>query len=376
MTPTLYGFEDYRLWSLNGSFVNVTYPHAWLWEENSSNKYITVNGTPMIYEDKKNYHRKLNENIAKDHKELIDTAKTVYVHKCCSISRALVSSRFKKTLDPWTADIVVIPRSKDLCSNCYKAVLFIDENIKSVLMRNIGYWQDDVPSSETEKALWDALENTKLRDLLPVNINIEVGNRNINLAQEECESLKDSVLLYKGLLYNIVPKEEYLIDLCTNSLPKDKIVFEDTLQSALGNEENKITFDSLISIYEMLNSKDADAVNAGLKSLAMMDYAHYTNSIIYMLNRTNGNYRWCKASNSNAVKFMMNTLCGENRIYRRSMYLKESMSIFQEDYELYKQIVDHFNENADRTVLDLIRFTNFMTISPEGMLVPRLKETA
>ena len=126
----------------------------------------------------------------------------------------------------------------------------------------------------------------------------------------------------------------------------------------------------------MLNSKDTDAVNAGLKSLAMMDYAHYTNSIIYMLNRTNGNYRWCKASNSNAVKFMMNTLCGENRIYRRNMYLKESMSIFQEDYELYKQMVDYFNKDVDRTVYDLIRFTNFMTISPEGMLVPRLKETA
>lgn len=375
MKPTLYGFEDYRIWSLHGNFVNVTYPGAWLWDEYSSNKYITVNGTSIICEDT-SYGRKFNENIVKDHKGLIDTAKTVYVHKCCNISRALVSSRFKKTLDPWAADIVVIPKSKDLYSNCSKAVLLIDENTKSIIMRNIGYWREDSHLSDTEKALWDMSENMKLRDLLPANITLDIHGRDTTVSQEECESLKDSVLLYKGLLYNIVPKEEYLIDICTNSLPKDKIVFEDTLQSALGTEENKITFESLISIYEMLNSKDADAVNAGLKSLAMMDYAHYTNSIIYMLHQTNGSYRWCKASNSKAVKFMLNTLCGENRTYKRSMYLQESTSIFQEDYELYKQIVDYFNKDVDRTVFDLIRFTNFMTINSEGMLVPRIKETA
>lgn len=375
MASTLYGFEDYKLWSLHGNFVNVTYPSAWLWYEYSSNKYITVNDTSIICRDK-NYYRKLNENIVKDHKDLIDTAKTVYVHKCCNISRTLVSSRFKKTLDPWTADIVVIPKSKDLCSNYYNAVLLIDENTKSIIMYNIGYWPNESPLNDTEKALWSMSENMKLRYMLPEDITLDIHSRGTTLSQEACESLKDSVLLYKGLLYNIVPKEEYLIDICTNSLPKDKIVFEDTLQSALGNEDNKITFESLISIYEMLNSKDADAVNAGLKSLAMMDYAHYTNSIIYMLHQTNGSYRWCKASNSKAVKFMLNTLCGENRTYKRSMYLKESMSIFQEDYELYKQMVDYFNKDVDRTVFDLIRFTNFMTINSEGMLVPRLKETA
>lgn len=375
MKSTLYGFEDYKIWSLHGNFINVTYPSAWLWYEYSSNKYITVNGTSIICKDN-NYNRKLDENIVKDHKNLIDTAKTVYVHKCCNISRTLVSSRFKKTLDPWTADIIVIPKSKDLCSNYYNAVLFIDENTKSIIMYNIGYWPEVSPLNDTERVLWNMSENMKLRYMLPDDITLDIHNRGTTLSQEACESLKDSVLLYKGLLYNIVPKEEYLMDICTNSLPKDKIVFEDTLQSALGTEENKITFESLISIYEMLNSKDADAINAGLKSLAMMDYAHYTNSIIYMLNRTNGNYRCCKASNSKAVKFMLNTLCGENRTYKRSMYLKESTSIFQEDYELYKQIVDYFNKDVDRTVYDLIRFTNFMTINSEGMLVPRLKETA
>ena len=375
MKSTLYGFEDYKIWSLHGNFVNVIYPSAWLWYEYSSDKYIIVNDTSIICRDK-NYYRKLNENIVKDHKDLIDTAKTVYIHKCCNISRTLVSSRFKKTLDPWTADIVVIPKSKDLRSNCYSAVLFIDENTKSIIMYNNGYWPEEHPLNDTEKALWNMSENMKLRYMFPENMTLDIQSRGTTPSQEECESLKDSVLLYKGLLYNIAPKEEYLIDICTNSLPKDKIVFEDTLQSALGTEENKITFESLISIYEMLNSKDADAINAGLKSLAMMDFARYTNSIIYMLKQTNGNYRWCKASNSKAVKFMLNTLCGENRTYKRSMYLQESTSISQEDYELYKQIVDYFNKDVDRTVFDLIRFTNFMTINSEGMLVPRLKETA
>ena len=97
MKSTLYGFEDYKIWSLHGNFINVTYPSAWLWYEYSSNKYITVNGTSIICKDN-SYNRKLNENIVKDHKDLIDTAKTVYVHKCCNISRTLVSSRFKKTL--------------------------------------------------------------------------------------------------------------------------------------------------------------------------------------------------------------------------------------------------------------------------------------
>ena len=376
MNSTLYGFEDYRVWSLHGSFVNVTYPSAWLWYEYSSNKYITVNGTSIICRDK-NYNRKLNENIVRDHKDLIDTAKTVYVHKCCNISRALVSSRFKKTLDPWTADIVVIPKSKDLCSNCYNTVLFIDENTKSIIMCNVGYWPEESPLNDTERALWNMSENMKLRDLFPANITLDIHNRGTTMSQEECESLKDSVLLYKGLLYNIVSKEEYLMDICTNSLPKDKIVFEDILQSALGTEENKITLETLLSIHDMLESKDEDVVNAGLKSLSMMDYAHYSNSVIYMLNQLDShNYRWCKASNSTAVKFMLRHLCGEKRTYRRSIYLTESYTVYEEDYELYKQLVEHFDKRDNMSILDKMRYVNFMTINSEGMLVPRLKETA
>ena len=376
MKSTLYGFEDYKIWSLYVNFINVTYPIAWLWYEYSSNKYITVNGTSIICKDN-NYNRKLDENIVKDHKNLIDTAKTVYVHKCCNIPRTLVSSRFKKTLDPWTADIVVIPKSKDLCSNYYKAVLFIDENTKSIIMYNVGYWPEVSPLNDTEKALWNMSENMKLRDVLPENTDLDIHSRGTTPSQEECESLKDSVLLYKGLLYNIVPKEEYLMDICTNSLPKDKIVFEDTLQSALGTEENKITFESLISIYEMLNSKDADAINAGLKSLAMMDYVHYSNSVIYMLNQLDShNYRWCKASNSTAVKFMLRHLCGEIRTYRRSTYLGESDTVYEEDYELYKQLVEHFDKRDNVSILDKMIYVNFITINSEGMLVPRLKETA
>lgn len=376
MASTLYGFEDYKLWSLHGNFVNVTYPSAWLWYEYSSNKYITVNDTSIICRDK-NYYRKLNENIVKDHKDLIDTAKTVYVHKCCNISRTLVSSRFKKTLDPWTADIVVIPKSKDLCSNYYNAVLFIDENTKSIIMYNIGYWPNESPLNDTEKALWSMSENMKLRYMLPEDITLAIHSRGTTLSQEACESLKDSVLLYKGLLYNIVPKEEYLMDICTNSLPKDKIVFEDTLQSALGTEENKITLETLLSIHDMLESKDSDVVNAGLKALSMMDYAHYSNSVIYMLHQLNSNnYRWCKASNSTAVKFMLRHLCGETKTYRRSTYLGESDNVYEEDYELYKQLVEHFDKRDNMSILDKMRYVNFMTINSEGMLVPRLKETA
>ena len=56
--------------------------------------------------------------------------------------------------------------------------------------------------------------------------------------------------------------------------------------------------------------------------------------------------------------------------------IKYSSDVYEEDYELYKQLVEHFDKRDNVSILDKMRYVNFMKINSEGMLVPRLKETA
>lgn len=372
MHSYLYGFEDYNAVSLYGNFIENNYPYVRVYDNLVSSIFIPAEGLPIV-DNPESSRPSIDNNIIKDHKELIAGAKTVYVHKNCSISRALVSTKYKKTLNPWVADIVVIPRTEELKHYIEKVAFFICESPKTIMKKTAGRIADNNSSyGKTDIAIWNMAENQELGDIVPKDTEVEILR--YPMTQED---LMHSTLLYKGEICTLDQNEGYILDIFTNSIPKDKIVFEDTLQSALGSEENQITLETLLSIYDMLESKDEDVVNAGLKALSMMDYAHYSNSVIYMLHQVNSNnYRWCKASNSTAVKFMLRHLCGEIRTYRRSTYLGESDTVYEEDYELYKQLVEHFDKRDNMSILDKMRYVNFMTINSESTLVPRLKETA
>ena len=147
-------------------------------------------------------------------------------------------------------------------------------------------------------------------------------------------------------------------------------MYETTIQNSLASEENKVTLDSLISIKEMLDSDDEDTVSAGIKALSMMDYMHYPNSVKYILNNASYKFRYSKAYNSVPVKFMLKSL-NEGYWSNRNAALKFSSSIYEDDFEMYKQLLGHYTKGS---IMNELNYLPFMTINDAGMLVPKLKK--
>lgn len=375
MESTLYGFEDYRMLRINEDFLDP----GWVKYGRDSVRisdfrygiWLFKKDVPMVKDA--NRMNRINTEAVINHKELLDTAKKVYVHKNCSISRTLLSSKYKKVLDPWMADVVVVPKIAESEVNYWsrdsEVVIFCNEDTKTLVAR---MYSDSYPDV-TDRVFLKATEDTKLGDIVPSNYSFLTGYGTY-VSTEVIEGLRDATFMYKGAIIEFSPKEEYLIDIFTNNIPSDRIVFEDSVQDSLASEDNKITLESLLSIYDMLESKDMDTVNAGLKALAMMDYVHYANSVIYMLNQvTSSNFRWCKAFTSTAVKFMFKSLAFGRRV-RSNMSFFCSSDIYPEDFEVYKQLVQHFDKTS--TPMEKLRYANFMTTTEEGILTPRFKVTA
>jgi hypothetical protein len=150
------------------------------------------------------------------------------------------------------------------------------------------------------------------------------------------------------ILYIRGKEADYLKDLLTGTLPADKIVYDTSVQASLATPETSIDFDTLKSIKEMLDSKDPSIVEMALKTLATMDWMHYSNSIKLILNE---NYAWYynKATKSTAVKYMLTTLSGGRRVYKYQSYDSE---IYPQDFELFKQLYIYLNpKSSEESIL-------------------------
>ena len=113
----------------------------------------------------------------------------------------------------------------------------------------------------------------------------------------------------------------------------------------------------------MLESTDENTVSAGLKALSMLDYMHYPKSINYMLDLTNGRYRWNKTMHSTSVKFM----------FKQLLKCSSERNIYPQDFELIKQYIAHYNSISIEDVNPKLLYCEFMTVDPNGMLMPILK---
>ena len=190
--------------------------------------------------------------------------------------------------------------------------------------------------------------------------------------QYNIDDALDAGFIYTGHLLFIPNTHSYAMDILTSNLPKDKIVFEESVQDSLGDETNQLTFDSLVSIRDMLDSTDANTVSAGLKALSMMDWMHYPNSVKYIMNRTD-KYKWLynKASNSTSVKYMLSTISGNKA--RRHWPGNYDNDIYEQDFELFKQLKMHYEKISNDDILTEIKFMNFIRCNAEGKLVPNLR---
>ena len=305
--------------------------------------------------------------IAVNHKELLDTAKKVFTHPSCKLSRSMMGEKYKKSLNPFLSDAIVIPKPNYSDLSLKNYALFINENAKIIVM----IW---VEEPKAHNHIKDVCEGTKFKDIITCSPDDNYGSRK----PYNTSDMLDAELFYYGEVLYIPNEQSWIAEVLTHRLPPEKIVFEESIQESLGDETNQLDFDSLCSIKDMLESSDENTVSAGLKSLSMMDWMHYPQSVKFILNNVDNKYHWIynKACNSTSVKYMMKTIAGEEARRRTWWPGGYDNEIYEKDFELFKQLKCHYDKIPSDQIMNNLRYINFMKVSAEGFITPNLKQTA
>lgn len=353
----LYGFEDYSIILLFSSDYltkpNNYYISSYL---DSQSMYITSKQLSLQVDSRK----LLTEHCAiEENKEALNNAKTVWVHSDCTIPRALFSSLYKKTKTAWSADIVIVPETVNDNYTVDKALVYINESDKIVTIVPI-YKNEDLEIAQALK-IGDAFRDHCVANLCSYWSGMV-----------KVDTVLDSRLMYFGDVIRTEYNNYALVDILTSQVPSDRIVFEDTFQKSLTNESNAITKEILLSIREMLCSKDTSVVNTALKSLATLDWIHYPNCVRLIFNyTTSNNWKYVNAADSVLVKYMFKTLAGN--AYKNNYPGKYDRTISSDDYELFKDLYAVLEKIDSSDVLQFLRYYNFMAVDYDGKLVPSLK---
>lgn len=231
--------------------------------------------------------------LFKENPDVLKTAKKVFIHPNCSIPRGFI--HFKKTLNPWMADAVIIPTMvrRDFAVINIKlqplTVIFIDEENSIILVYN-------TLSCNTEF-------NDNLKDKLPQCMNKQVT---VNITYDK--KIHPS-LSYFGPSIELLDSQQFVIPLINKEYPMNKIVQEDSLLPYNSSEDNKMTIDVYYNIMDMIKSSDQNIQIVGMKALSNMDYYTYSNTIIALLIQTKSSWwRNEKAKNNSSVRFMLRYL--------------------------------------------------------------------
>lgn len=348
----LYGFEDYKTLMTN-QYVLEQCAHSSIHTDYDENAIGFFGSTLNNKYDA--YNMDFEKPLYEDHKELLKDAKKLYIHPSCSIPRSLVSVKFQKCLNPWLADAVILPKYNKGSVSPKRAAVFINDDAKIIVI--IYVWRDDKYDLFFKKLS----EDTKFENIL--------GN---TPDYYECDShdVLNAEFTYYGEIISMNPKN-FILDILTNNIPLSKTVCEDSLQSALSSEDNKITLETLVSIKEMLDSSDNDTFSVALKTLATLDYTHYSNSVKFILKNLY-TYQWYNsAANSTSVKFMMKQLSGTTN--KRRWPGNYSDTIYPQDLELLKELIGHYNpDSPDTSVQQLLYGMPFMHIDSNGYLTANL----
>lgn len=352
----LYGYEDYACFAIDSSVFDEDYMHCYfypfqgtLFPVNGSMGGLEQLGDNIIFDV---------SNIYDDHIQLLQEVKRVFVHPSCSISRTLLSQKYKRGLTPWDADVVVVPNSEQYNIGKERYAVFVNDECKIVLTSS-RMWNDliEMLRGATGKCFRELIkEADKVQTPSKIPDTYVDGILNATL-----EGIYDCLF---------VPKNNTLLyDELTGNIPKNKTVFESTIMESLSSTENQVTLDSLLSIKEMLDSNDENTQATALKALSMLDYMHYPNSVRRMLETTDScNWKYIKAADSAPVKYMLQTLFGKRW---RKAYKNYDDSIFPQDFEIFKQLVpDIFTGKNDYY---LYRYP-FIDFDEEGRLDPILRQ--
>lgn len=347
----LYGFEDYRVMTFDSRIFS-SEPYS----EYMINYGYYGSGTLFFCNKdiKKDVFRyKFTHPLYCDHPELLDTAKKLYVHQACRVSRSMMAEKYKRAVNPWAADAVVVPEYDDSGINIPFMSVFINSDAKICVIISAA-------DESYIRQMSDIPIGTRFESLVICN----------SMTSDVLDDVCEATLEYTGRIVH-VPKDSIFYDIMTNSFPVGKTVYEKTVQDSLGTEDNKMTLEALTSIMEMINSSDKDSQGAALKALSLMDYMHYPNSVKYILFQCRNKFMFNNATNSTSFKYMMRYLCGDVR--RRYWPGEYDHNISQEDYELFKQLVCYDRKYDEKKFYDYARYINFVCIDSSGHPTPILK---
>lgn len=352
----IYGMDEYEFSFLFGSNLfsptgNGYLSTSWYW---GSKTYVPLNTS----ERKKVflYPSVVSGEIKKNNVDL-EKAKTVYVHPSCKIPRTLLTQKYKKALDPWLADVVVIPETCG-SSSYDNGLIFVNDDKNSI------YFVDVTSADAEKKNFFSTLQlGTKLEDVM-VGLALDPQKLRDGNEDKDIDSLLKSEFQYYGYLAQLYPNQSWKIDYADNIIPKSKIVFEEDILAALKSENNRPDYESLMSAHEMLESKDESVQCAALKALAAMDYINYPNSFIALFRGTNKDWRNCSAWTNTDVKYMVNHF--DMRGW--SLPVFTDTYITQEDYDIASKLIPK--------LLPKVRIENlpFMYADQEYTIHPRLKK--
>lgn len=353
---TVYNLEGYNTFVMHTYLLNVQAPDYY---DLSACGYYDTLFLPVRNIPADAYNRVEWDKVFES-KSPTDKDKTVYIHPSCKASRSFITQKYKKSLNPWFADKVVIPD--------------LDDNNRVCLEKNVAIFIND-KSNNIFLFIPGKPENIERFRALPVNAPVRSL---FNAQQISCieqierpdfstKDFLDAKLDYYGGVLQANKKQHYLLDIVAGVLPKDKLVFEKDIVVTLGNADNAPTFESLISIRDMLNSSDDEVVGSAIKALASMDYMNYPNSVKYVLDKS-CNWRWNKACNTTAAKYMFKQLLGGHP--RRTIWFRDTF-ISEKDYNLFEQLVKEF-EQSDKDVLQFLKWCDFTYEDENFGVHPRL----
>ena len=366
----IHGFEDYKIIRLYTDSCfryhsDFRIPYCF---DNETLSYLIAEKLPVSNMEYVEHfspikHVVFDSPVCENHKELLTTAKKVFTHQNCKLSRSLMAEKYKKSLNPWLSDAVIVPRPDFSGFRLKRYALFVNEPDKMIVMVPLS---DDIPEEKVKSFTLGEKFSTYAVGYPDDNYHLPYSTSNIMEAE----------FMYVGNILTVPNNYSFVAELLTGTLPADKIVYENSVQDSLSSESNKLDFDSLTSIMDMLNSSDEDTVAAGLKALSMMDWMHYSQSVKFLLNNTNNKNNWIynKACNSTSVKYMMSTLAGDMARKRTWWPGDFDHKIYEEDFELFKQLKCHYHHIKPQDVTSHIRIVNFMSVNSEGFCVPNLKQ--
>lgn len=358
------GFEDYKVLKLHSS---ICFEHPYDFNipydfEKLSFDYLIIKDLPVEvhkYPTTWSYRVCFEPTICEDHKELLDTAKKVYVHQNCKLSRSLITEKYKKSVNPWLSDAVVIPKPEFGNLGIEKVAIFINEKDKAIVMVLVDS---------------DALEKVKSFVVGEKFSTYMLGHPDTSYHKAyDTGVILNSEFMYVGDVLGVPTSLSYIADILTNAIPMDKTVYEESVQNTLGNDSNKLDFDSLTSIVDLLNSSDEDSVSTGLKALSVMDWMHYSQSVKFILNEVviKANWLYNKACSSTSVKYMLKTISGARNRYGWPGEYDDN--IYEDDFELFKRLKCHYHNVAPEEIMSRIRSFSFITVNNDGLLVPNIK---